>query len=65
IRPMIAAVFSYWIVGFPAGWVLAFTAGFGARGIWMGLAIGLGTASVLLVWRFWRLTQPLSAAPPA
>jgi len=50
--PMICAVFSYWIVGMPVGYVLGFKLGFGGYGIWAGLVTGLALAAVTLLWRY-------------
>lgn len=50
--PMVMAIFSYWVMGLGASYLLAFEFGFGGVGIWAGLAIGLATASVLLLTRF-------------
>jgi MATE family multidrug resistance protein len=47
---------SYWLLGIPFGVLLAFPLDVGARGIWIGLAVALGTASVFLLRRFNRLT---------
>lgn len=44
--PMIIALFSYWGVGVPTGYGLAFVAGWGGVGIWWGLAGGLAVAAV-------------------
>ncbi|MCL7465599.1 MATE family efflux transporter [Phaeovulum sp. NW3] len=52
--PMWIAGFSYWAVGVPASYVLAFPLGFGGEGLWFGLVIGLALASLLLMARFWR-----------
>ena len=53
--------FSYWIVGFPACYILARTdwivPAMGARGIWTGFIIGLAVAAVLLLWRVRRTTR--------
>jgi MATE family multidrug resistance protein len=46
----------------PLCYGLAFLAGWGPRGIWAGLAIGLGTAAVCLSWRFHRLTRSHSSS---
>jgi len=54
--PMIMAAISYWVVGMPCSYLLGFTLGFGAIGIWAGLVAGLGVAAVLLNLRFWRHT---------
>jgi MATE family multidrug resistance protein len=51
--PMIIACISYWIIGLPLSYVLAFHMGFGAVGLWLGLLIGLSVAAVLLLYRFW------------
>lgn len=51
--PMWIAAFSYWGIGFPAGYVFGLVLERGAPGIWVGLVLGLGTAGVLLMWRFW------------
>lgn len=52
--PMWIAAVSYWAVGVPASYVLAFHLGFGGPGLWLGLAIGLAAAAALLMLRFWR-----------
>lgn len=51
--PMLLAVLSYWLVGLPAGWALAFPLRMGPPGLWLGLLVGLSTAAVLLMARFW------------
>jgi MATE family multidrug resistance protein len=51
--PMWIAAFSYWVVGIPCSYLLGFGLGWGGIGVWGGLVIGLGTASVLLNRRFW------------
>jgi MATE family multidrug resistance protein len=50
--PMILAAISYWLVGVPASYVLAFPLGLGGVGLWLGLVIGLLLAAVLLLARF-------------
>ena len=50
--PMIFALISYWVIGIPVAYVLAFKAGYGGPGVWAGLAAGLMVAAVLLTWRF-------------
>lgn len=39
--PMIANFVAYWLMGLPIGYVLCFTLGWGALGIWIGLCGGL------------------------
>ena len=65
--PMWIAGFSYWVVGMPIAWGLAFPLGFGAPGLWLGLVAGLSVAAVLLLIRFWRGWRrgDWTAQPPA
>ena len=51
--PMMIAGFSYWVVGMPVAWGLAFPLGFGPAGLWLGLCVGLTVAAALLLARFW------------
>ena len=51
--PMWIAALSYWGIGIPASYLLAFKAGFGGVGLWLGLVIGLTVAAGLLMTRFW------------
>ena len=52
--PMVIAAISYWVIGVPTAYFLAFVAGLGPAGLWLGLVAGLGVAAVLLMHRFWR-----------
>jgi MATE family multidrug resistance protein len=50
--PMLANFVAYWLMGLPIGYVLCFTLGWGALGIWIGLCGGLiviGSA-MLVAW---------------
>lgn len=60
--PMLYALFGYWGVGLPVGWLLAFRLGFGGLGIWIGLAIGLGVVAVLVI-RRWIHRDKLGLLP--
>jgi MATE family multidrug resistance protein len=55
--PSVIAFFAYWIMGLPGGYLLAFHLGVGPIGIWIGLLIGLIFASILLTYRFHRLSK--------
>ena len=54
----------YWCVGAPLVWLFAFALGWGAQGVWWGLAAGLAvTASGLVLgfqWKTARLQRPLA-----
>ena len=55
--PTLLVAIAYWIIGIPAGYILAFHFKLGAAGIWMGLITGLTFASVLLITRFIKMTK--------
>ncbi|MBD0271276.1 MAG: MATE family efflux transporter [Acetobacteraceae bacterium] len=60
--PMLFAALGYWGIGLPVGLLLAFPLGFGASGIWTGLATGLLVVAALLLRRWRRLAgTPLPA----
>ena len=52
--PMVIASVSYWLIGIPVSYVLAFPLGYGGVGLWLGLVVGLVVAGLLLMLRFWR-----------
>ena len=54
--PMLFAAVSFWLVGFSSAYGLAFWAGFGAQGIWIGFSLSVATYAALLTWRFHLLT---------
>jgi len=53
--PAWIAVLAYWVISLPMAWVMTFHWHLGAVGVWGALAIGLGIAAPLLMWRAWRL----------
>ena len=55
--PLGLAAVSYWLVGIPCSYVLAFPLGYGGVGLWLGLVVGLVCAAASLMWRFWRLVR--------
>lgn len=55
--PMWLAAVSYWLIGIPCSYVLAFPLGLGGVGLWLGLVVGLFCAAGSLMWRFWRLAR--------
>lgn len=62
--PMAIALFSYWVPGFGAAVLLGFFTPWQGMGVWIGLAMGLVFAAVLLVWR-WHLRERLRLVPSA
>ncbi|MGJ4919294.1 MATE family efflux transporter [Bradyrhizobium oligotrophicum] len=55
--PLLLAVLGYWLIGFPASYLLGLHTALGAVGIWIGLSIGTTIYAALLVVRFLRLTR--------
>jgi len=58
--PTIIVFVAYWILSIPVGYVLGIRLGFGVNGVWYGFVSGLGSAAIMLTWRFWRKTRQLS-----
>ena len=56
--PMWIAGLSYWLVGFPTAWILAYNAGWQGSGVWVGLTASLAVAAIGMVWRFERISRP-------
>lgn len=55
--PMIVNFISYWLIGFPAGYILGIHLGYGPEGLWIGLICGLTVAAGLHNFRFNRLSK--------
>lgn len=61
--PMWIAIFSYWVPGFGTSVWLGFYSPLEGTGVWIGFAVGLGFATVLLLWR-WLVRERLELADP-
>jgi multidrug resistance protein, MATE family len=61
--PMILAALSYWVIGVPAAYTLAFLLGVGPVGIWGGLCIALAAASLMLLQRVRLILLPGTRSP--
>ena len=55
--PTLFIAIAYWVIGLPAGYILAFVLHMGAVGIWLGFIIGLTLASAFLLARFLKMTK--------
>lgn len=55
--PLWIASIGYWVLGMLGGLVLCFSMGYGARGLWWGLALGLTVTALALVWRLATQTR--------
>jgi multidrug resistance protein, MATE family len=62
--PTAIALISYWLVGLPVGYVLAFPFNLRAEGIWYGLLIGLTLAAGMLSLRFYLKTRRMNLQTP-
>ncbi len=49
--PMLVNLLGFWGVGLPVSLLLGFGLGWGPRGIWWGLAVGIGAVAILLLLR--------------
>ena len=54
--PLLLAIFSYWVVGFPLCVLLGLYFGWEGSGIWTGMAVALFVAAALMIARFLKLT---------
>lgn len=52
--PMAIALFGYWVAGFATSVALGLFTPMEGVGVWIGLAVGLTAAAVLLLWRWHR-----------
>jgi len=50
--PTVITFLAYWVVGLPVGYILGVKLGFGVKGVWYGLVLGLAVSSLLLFLRF-------------
>ena len=48
--PTLAAIFSYWLIGFPCSYFLLNS--FGAVGVWAGMGLGLAVSALILAYLF-------------
>lgn len=58
--PMVVNFISYWIIGFPVGYMLGIQMEYGPQGLWIGLISGLTVAAILHNYRFNKLTKKRS-----
>ena len=58
--PMISTLIGHWLLGLPVGYLLGFSWGLGAPGVWAGWVVGLTTVAValLFVWHRKLPTEP-------
>jgi len=57
--PLLFAIISYWLIGFPFACGLGFRTPLGAVGVWIGLSCGTLVYAALLILRFRRLASRL------
>ncbi len=57
--PMIVNFIGHWFLGLPVGYVLCFRLGWGVRGLWIGLSIGLILTALVLTFVWWKRSMLL------
>ncbi len=60
--PMVMNIIGHWVLGLPTGYLLCFVAGWGVRGLWIGLSIGLTFVAVTLTLVWMRRARQMSAS---
>jgi len=60
--PTLITFVSYWIIGLPVGYYLAFINHIGVTGVWFGLLAGLTSSALLLTLRFNRKSKKIVSA---
>lgn len=55
--PTVLVFIAYWVLGIPAGYLLAFHFKMGAPGMWLGFIIGLSFSSIFLCSRFLNIVK--------
>lgn len=58
--PALFNVVGHWMLGLPVGAWLAFVGGFGLTGLWIGLSVGLGAVSAMLLTRLWQHARAIT-----
>lgn len=59
--PMLSSFLAYWGIGLPLGYYLGFKRGYGAIGLWSGLAIALMLIGMALVFAWRRKVRGIVA----
>ncbi len=57
--PTLLTLAAYWLIGLPAGYILAFPFDLGILGVWYGLLIGLSASALLMMLRFHFQTKTI------
>jgi len=58
--PMICHLLGYWLIGLPLGYVLCFSVGWGAVGLWTGLCVALISIGLVLLLAWTRKVRALT-----
>jgi MATE family multidrug resistance protein len=62
--PMLANLIGHYPIGLALGLVLCFGSGLGAVGLWTGLAAGLISVALMLLWTWSKMTREMSQVRP-
>jgi MATE family multidrug resistance protein len=59
---MIFNLFGHWVIGLPVGLLLCFRLGWGLKGIWVGLSLGLTVVALAMLARWWVRARAIVAS---
>jgi MATE family multidrug resistance protein len=60
--PTLITFLAYWVIGLPVGYILGLKLGFGVKGVWYGLVLGLAVSSLLLFFRFQFISRKVESS---
>ncbi len=63
--PMVINIFAFWVLAFPLAYLAAITYQAPPNTIWAGFIVGLGVASILLTWRYHKISSCPTEIQPA
>lgn len=55
--PMLLGSISYWGIGLTTSYLLGFHTSLAGVGVWIGSYLGLATAAIAFIWRFWTISH--------
>lgn len=57
--PMYISFLTFWVIGLTLAYFFGFYLKFNGLGIWLGITLGIASGAVLVLWRLFKILQPL------